>query len=64
MVATVEPNYEEVDATIVDAELIEEGNPYDVGYEVGGTDMKLAIIDALDDGSDCSLWAIDVIRSL
>ena len=60
----MEPEYEEVDALIVDAELVEEGNPYDVGYETGGTDMKLAIIDALDDGSECSLWAIDVIRSL
>lgn len=60
----MEPEYEEVDAIIVDAELIEEGNPYDVGYEVGAKDMKLAIMDALDDGSECSLWAIDVVRSL
>ena len=56
--------YEALDATIVDAELVEEGNPYDIGYETGLRDMKLAIMDALDDGSECSLWALDVIGSL
>lgn len=56
--------YEALDATIVDAELVEEGNPYDIGYETGLKDMKLAIMDALDDGSECSLWALDVIGSL
>lgn len=56
--------YEAVDATIVDAELVEDENPYDVGYETGLRDMKLAIMDALDDGSECSLWALDVIGSL
>jgi hypothetical protein len=56
--------YEAVDATIVDAELVEEDNPYDIGYETGLRDMKLAIMDALDDGSECSLWALDVIGSL
>lgn len=56
--------YEALDATIVDAELVEEDNPYDIGYETGLRDMKLAIMDALDDGSECSLWALDVIGSL
>lgn len=56
--------YEALDATIVDAELVEEDNPYDIGYETGLKDMKLAIMDALDDGSECSLWALDVIGSL
>jgi hypothetical protein len=56
--------YEAVDATIVDAELVEDENPYDIGYETGLRDMKLAIMDALDDGSECSLWALDVIGSL
>lgn len=56
--------YEALDATIVDAELVEDENPYDIGYETGLRDMKLAIMDALDDGSECSLWALDVIGSL
>lgn len=56
--------YEALDATIVDAELVEEDNPYDIGYETGLRDMKLAIMDALDDGSECSFWALDVIGSL
>lgn len=56
--------YEEVDAPIVEAELVEDKTPFDEGYEAGVRDMKAAAMDALDDGSECSLWALDVVGSL
>lgn len=56
--------YDDVDATIVEAEIVEDQAPYDLGYEAGVREFKLAVLDALDDGSECSLWAIDVVRSL
>lgn len=56
--------YEEVDAPIVEAELVEDKTPFAEGYEAGVRDMKAAVMDALDDGSECSLWALDVVGSL
>ena len=56
--------YEEVDAPIVEAELVEEKAPFYQGYDAGLRDMKMAIMEALDDGSECSLWALDVVGSL
>jgi len=45
-----------LDATIVEDEA--------KTYEDGLRDMKLAVMNALDDGSECSLWALDVVGSL
>lgn len=59
-----EGEYEEVDAPIVEAEIVEEEKPFNEGYEAGLRDMKMAVMKALDDGSECSLWALDVVGSL
>lgn len=47
-----------------EAELLPDDDPFELGYKAGIRDAKERILKALDDGSECSLWAIDVIGSL
>ena len=48
----------------VEAELLPDEDPFELGYRMGALDARKRIMEALDDGSECSAWALDVVGSL
>ena len=50
-----------IDAPI-DAELLPDEDPFELGYKQGLADARKKILAMLDDGTECGTWAVDVIE--
>jgi len=46
----------------MEAEILPDEDPFELGYQEGAAEMKQQIMELLDTGSACGEWALDMIE--